>query len=163
MIDYDWDSVAYSSEMVVQRVEMLQVRDWEQETREGVISRGLEMIARFESFAPRAYLDTSGRYSIGYGTRSYAGEDITETEARARMRGIVARSYEKIRKDFPTESENRMVALLSLYYNCHSGYKKVRQEGFEVWLNPKFCTLPGYGGLIKRRAEERVLVFYETE
>lgn len=63
-------------------------------------------------------MDTSGRFSIGYGTRSISGEVINEREAYARMQNIVRQSVKTVMRDFPTEREDSLVALTSIYYNC---------------------------------------------
>lgn len=128
-----------------------------------VLHMASEMISRYESFAPVAYLDTSGRYSIGYGTRSYAGETISKEEAIRRMEVIIADSFRRIKKDFPYASKYEYTALLSLYYNCHGGYKKVLQKWYDAWLEKWFCQLPGYSGLAKRRNEEKQLLAYSME
>lgn len=84
-----------------------------------VIERSTEMIARYEGCQLKAYPDTRG-WSIGYGTRSFAGEVITHDEAYARFQGIVGDSINRIRHDFPLATEDEMVALTSLFYNCWS-------------------------------------------
>lgn len=126
---------------------------------DSVVERSTEMITRYEWFAPEAYMDTSGSFSIGYGTRSISGEVISEREAYARMQAIVRQSVKTVMRDFPTETEDSLVALTSVYYNCWGGYKKLRQFGLEYHNTPGFCQLPWHSGLVKRRAEERKLLF----
>lgn len=125
-----------------------------------IVERSTEVIIRYEWFAPQAYMDTSGRYSIGYGTRSTAGEVITQQEAYARMQSIVRQSAWKVMRDFPEANEDQIVALTSLYYNCDGWYKKLKKHGIAYHKTPGFCQLPGHSGLVKRRAEERALIFW---
>lgn len=104
-------------------------------------------------------MDTSGRYSIGYGTRSMSGEVISQREAYERMQVIVRQSAWKVMRDFPEANENQVVALTSIFYNCNGGYKKLKEHGLQYHKTRGFCQLPGHDGLVKRRAEERILIF----
>jgi len=126
---------------------------------DSVVERSTEMIIRYEWFAPKAYMDTSGRHSIWYWTRSISGEVISQREAHARMQAIVRQSAKKVMQDFPVEREDTLVALTSLYYNCWGWYKKLKQHGINYHKTPGFCQLPGHSGLVVRRAEERKLIF----
>jgi len=126
----------------------------------------IDFIAKYE--APnwpvlKAYLDRSGRYSIGYGTRSFEGEEITAIEAYNRFLVIVRSSIKTVARDFPDAPPEQIIALTSLYFNCGSGYNRVKNEGLEVYLEPWFCSPPWYGGLVKRRAAERALIAYSQE
>lgn len=128
-----------------------------------VVQMATEMITRYEWFSHNAYVDTSGRYSIGYGTRSHAGEKITHAEGYARMQSVIRSSYKRIEKDFPNATKYEYTALLSLYYNCHGWYKKVLKNWYDAWLEKWFCELPGHSGLTKRRNEEKSLLWYSIE
>lgn len=124
-----------------------------------VVERSAEMIARYEGLALQAYPDTRG-WSIGYGTRSYAGEVITKQEAYRRMIGIVEMSVSRVMRDFPHAKEDTVVAMTSLFYNCYrTGYLRVKKDGFDVMYENGFCQPSGYSGLVARRAEERKLIF----
>lgn len=120
----------------------------------------LEMIRKYEGLRLTAYWDHLG-YSIGYGTRSYAGEKITKQEAERRLQEIVDKLIARIRKDYPKSSENKIAALTSLRYNCESCYKRITakvkkwEPKIEYWKN-------GAGGrklkgLLKRREDEVAL------
>lgn len=129
-----------------------------------VIERSTEMITRHEWLALEAYPDTKG-WSIGYGTRSYAGEVITKQEAYQRMLGLVSTGVYRVMHDFPDADENQVVALTSIFYNCWSGYLRIKKEGMQVIGTPRFCMVKGkpdsmFTGLVKRRAEERALIFW---
>jgi len=127
-----------------------------------VVSRATEMITRYEGLSLTAYKDTRW-YSIWYWTRSYEGEVITEREAWNRMEGRVSDSIQRIQRDFPNASEDELVALTSLYYNCWSGWLKVKKVWFSAWDDPKFCTKAWYSWLEKRRNEERMLIWFGQE
>lgn len=150
-------SVAYSYCYTTENVKPVPIV-----SRSEVVQRSTEMITRYEWLALEAYPDTRG-WSIGYGTRSHQGETITQQEAWARMEAIVAQSVRRVMRDFPEASENEIVALTSLFYNCHGWYKRLKREWYEAWLDPKFCTLPGYSWLIDRRNEERRLIWFDSE
>ena len=127
------------------------------------VGRAIDFIAKFELRTHEktytAYKDTSGRYSIGYGTRSYEWEVITDQEAYMRYVAVVRQSIKKVREDFPYANEDQVVALTSVFYNCHGGYKKLKEKGIEYHKTKGFCQLPGYGWLVTRRQEERKLLF----
>lgn len=127
------------------------------------IGRAVDFIAPFEltteSPTYTAYMDTSGRYSIGYGTRSYEWEVISRQEAYRRFLTIVRQSMVRVQKDFPNATPDQLVALTSVYYNCGSGYKRLKENGIEYHKTPGFCQLKWYSGLVKRRAAERKLLF----
>ena len=128
-----------------------------------VVQMATDMIQKYEWFSPVAYMDTSWRYSIGYGTRSREWETITMSEWYARMKIIIRSSYKKIKKDFPDATKYEYTALLSLYYNCHGWYKKVVKYWYKVWFEKWFCELPWYSGLITRRNEERSLLKHQEQ
>lgn len=128
-----------------------------------IITMATEIITKYEWFTPTAYLDTSGRYSIGYGTRSHEWEIITYQEWKARMQAIIRQSLKKIKKDFPYANEKEYIALLSLFYNCHGWYKKVLMNWYDAWLEKWFCELPWFSGLTKRRNEEKYLLWFNIE
>ena len=117
----------------------------------------LEMIRKYEWLRLTAYWDHLG-YSIGYGTRSYADEEITKQEAERRLQTIVDKLIQRIRKDYPKSSENKIAALTSLRYNCERCYKRITArvkagkpyiEYWEQWAGGLKLK-----GLLKRRAEE---------
>jgi|GEM_PF-4076958 len=91
-----------------------------------VVQRSTEMIIRYEGLALHAYPDTKG-WTIGYGTRSYEGEVITQNEARARFQKILAQSVYRVMSQFPDASEDEIVALTSIYYNCWGGWLEIKK------------------------------------
>lgn len=123
-----------------------------------LVERSTEMITRYEWLALQAYPDTKG-WSIWYWTRSFAGEVITKAEAYRRMLKVVESGITRIKYDFPEANEDQMVALSSIYYNCWTWYIKVKKIGFQAVNITWFCLPEWYPGLIKRRAEEKRLLF----
>lgn len=120
-------------------------------------SQALELIRKYEWLRLTAYPDGNG-YSIGYGSRSYAGEKISKQEAERRLQYLVDQLITKIRKDYPKSSENKIAALTSLRYNCERCYKRITTrvkagkpyiEYWEQWAGGLKLK-----GLLKRRAEE---------
>lgn len=127
-----------------------------------VIARSAELIARYEApnWPPlEAYPDTKG-WSIGYGTRSYAGERITKQEAFRRFQAILSDSVNRVMQAYPDATEDQIVWLTSIYYNCWSGWLEIRKYGFVVINRQDFCLPPWYGGLVARRYEEKQLILY---
>ena len=79
-------------------------------------------IAKFEGMHLKAYHDGSSRYSIGYGTISYAGEVITAEEANRRFEQALEKRAKVVQADFPKANVNQQAALLSMMYNVPSWY-----------------------------------------
>jgi GH24 family phage-related lysozyme (muramidase) len=123
------------------------------------LQEATEFIIPFEWLALTSYRDTSGRYTIGYWTRSYEWETITKEEAQARLSAVLRQSIARVHKDFPQASRNQIVGLTSVYFNCWGWYKKLKQYGIEYHKTKWFCQLPWYSGLVKRREAERKLLF----
>lgn len=132
-----------------------------------VIERSTKMIIKYEWLSLTAYPDVRINgvtlYSIWYGTRSFFGEVITKQEAWHRMRKIITQSVDTVKRDFPNASENELIALTSLFYNCWNWYKKVKKHWYEVWLYEWFCDMAWYSGLTKRRNEEKYLLWFNIE
>lgn len=128
-----------------------------------VVERSTEFITRYEWLALEAYPDTKW-WSIWYGTRSYMWEVITEREAFNRMLRLVQQWVSRVMRDFPEADENQVVALTSIFYNCWSGYLRIKKEGMWVISTSNFCMVKWkppeqFPGLKKRRLEERQLIF----
>jgi len=86
-------------------------------------------IAKFEDMHLKAYHDGSTRYSIGYGTISYAGEVITADEANRRFDEALAKRAKVIQSDFPKANVNQQAALLSIYFNVPKWYYDLLNNG----------------------------------
>lgn len=101
-----------------------------------------------------------GWWSIGWGTRSYTGEVITQVEADRRLVSIVVPVLEDVRKAYPDESAESQWALVSFAFNCHKGWVDVKRN----WLKQhRFWCKTAWGEildwLVKRRNEESKLIF----
>lgn len=118
----------------------VETRPFEKASYLVAVQRSTEMIVQYEGLALEAYPDTRG-WSIGYGTPSHAGEKINKDEAYRRMMKILKPSVDRVMRDFPYASENQVVALTSLQYNCWSGYLRVKKEGMDVMKTPNFCMV----------------------
>ncbi len=102
------------------------------------------------------YLNGSGRYSIGYGTKSYKGEVITKEEAVARKLKYIEPLYSSLPNCF---NRNQKTALTSYLYNTWKYHSSILNkiddcniDGVErvmktYWHNPE---------LKPRRAKELI-------
>lgn len=123
-----------------------------------IVQHATEFIAQYEGLSLKAYPDTLG-WSIGYGTRSYAGEVITQQEAFKRMEAVVNMGVSRVVRDFPELDENGIIAMTSIYYNCWKGYLRAKNEWLFVIMEPWFCRVKWYPGLEKRRIAEQQLLW----
>ena len=95
----------------------------------------LDVIKAFEGFSGKPYVDTDGKYTIGYGTRcpddlvdQYNETPMTKEEADAELRRVVA-TYEKevnafIDRHGLSYEQRQFDALISLVYNIGSSWLK---------------------------------------
>ncbi len=123
-----------------------------------VLRLASDMIIRYEGYNPNAYWDVKW-YSIGYGTPSFKGEKISKAEAKKRFEIRLNDVVSKVMNDFPDLSVKQQTALVSLAYNCWSGYTRIKAEWIQAHKTAGFCLVQGYSGLEKRRAEESKLLF----
>ena len=79
-------------------------------------------------------------YTIGCGTRSYAWERISESEAYARLTTITQKLVTRIQSDFPTLKPNQQWALVSLAFNCETCYQAMKKYGVSMtrWRSYKY-------------------------
>ncbi|MEG9884164.1 MAG: lysozyme [Hyphomicrobiales bacterium] len=137
----------------------------------------LDLITRFEGFAPKPYRCPAGVWTIGYGsTRTPQGlrvdEDtvaVTRQEAMAwLMTTLEHTEYAVDRLIAPPLTDNQFGALVSFTYNVGSG--NLKASTLRARLNrgdtqgaaaefPKWRFAKGkvLSGLIRRRAAERAL------
>lgn len=95
----------------------------------------IAVIKEFEGFSGTPYLDSDGKYTIGYGTRcpddlvdQYNETPMTEEEADAELRAVIV-TYEKDVNDFIDKnglsySQRQFDAVVSLIYNVGSSWLK---------------------------------------
>lgn len=137
---------------------------------------GFQIIREFESFQPKAYLDTGGVWTIGYGTIKYPngvrvskGDMCTQAQAEIWLKNdckwidACLDKYVKV----PT-TQNQFDALASLVYNIgetafvkstllsvlnQSSYK-LAAEQFDRWVYDNGKKIQG---LVNRRKKEKEL------
>ncbi len=120
-------------------------------------------IKGFEGFTSSAKWD-SKQYSVGYGTRSQAGETITEEEADKRLRAEVSEAWKQVEAFAPNAPEGVKMALASLTFNAGSswmqaGLGEAIKAGDYATAKERFLQYSKSDGkpmegLIKRRATE---------
>lgn len=87
---------------------------------------GLELIKSFEGFRSKAYQDSVGVWTIGYGhTRGVKpGMVVTREQAEMSLRFDVSHVEEYLNKHELSLKQNQFDALVSLFYNIGNGYLK---------------------------------------
>ena len=143
---------------------------YQNQGKDYVINRAVEMIARYEDFSSVAYWDHGG-YSIGYGSRSKKGATVTEAVAKKWLENHVKAIYDKLDVWYPDNhfTDNQKIALISYRYNCayyqtsvwryNNGYSDLSIANA---MKASCRTASGkiLKGLIKRRNEEFNLFIY---
>ena len=114
-----------------------------------------------EGFSEKAYWDNK-QWSIGYGTRSSAGEVITKEEAAQRLNEEIASHAERI--DMAQEeagivlSEGQRNALISFDYNTGEGVSVIKRFGGNpAAMKQKMMEYAQSKGLANRRLKEIAL------
>ena len=134
---------------------------------------GLNLIEEFEGDELRAYADSGGVETIGYGHTGDVtpGETITQAQAVAYLQGDVASASAQVAKLVEIVlTPNEFSALVSFEYNTGAlgispGLALINAKLFESAWDDHFClyTHDANGntleGLIRRRAAERALFF----
>ena len=137
---------------------------------------GLRILKSYEGLELKAYKDSVGVLTIGYGHTSAAGKPevksgmkITEKEAEDILRVDLAKFEEAVFKRLKrTPTNNQFSAMVSLCYNIgpgnfekstvlkafNEGNIKLSGEAFDRWNKAGGVVLRG---LVKRRAAERAL------
>lgn len=138
---------------------------------------GLNLIKRFEGFRGKAYQDSVGVWTIGYGTTSRAGigvvvrpgQVVSEPEAARYLRLALDKFGDEISPSFRRKpNENQYSAMLSLAYNigpgafkrstCLKRFNAGDDEGAAealTWFNKAGGKV--LRGLVRRRNAEREL------
>lgn len=134
---------------------------------------GLTLIEEFEGDELRAYADTGGIETIGYGHTGgvTAGETITQAQAVAYLKGDVASASAAVAGCVEIDlTPNEFAALVSFEYNTGSlpgspGLTLINSKLFEsawddhfvLWIHDAAGNADA--GLVRRRAAERALFF----
>lgn len=131
--------------------------------KDGGMEALVTSIKGFEGFTPTAKWDHQ-QYSVGYGTRSSAGEAITEQEADKRLRAELSSAREQVEKFAPNAPAGVKLALTSLTFNTGSAWMQaglgdaIRAGDYptakERLLQYTKAGGKDAAGLIKRRATE---------
>lgn len=141
-----------------------------------ITDEGLELIRRFEGFRDTAYLCPGGKWTVGYGHTSDAGQPMVERgtslsreQAEQVLRTDVERFAAGVRKNIRKPlGDQQFSALVSFAYNVglsafrsSSVLKAVNAGAFDtvprrlqLWVKAQGRVLPG---LVKRRAAEAAL------
>ncbi|MGR2920795.1 lysozyme [Acinetobacter sp. 1125_18A] len=145
-------------------------------TQRDISENGFQIIREFESFQPKAYLDTGGIWTIGYGTIKYPkgvrvakGDICTQAQAEMWLKNdckwvdACLDKYVKV-----PVTQNQFDALASLVYNIgetafvkstllsvlnQSSYK-LAAEQFDRWVYDNGKKIQG---LVNRRKKEKEL------
>ena len=144
-----------------------QLEEAAEETRPEV-SQAVELIKKWEGFAPRAYWDYR-QWSIGYGTPSDKGESISRAEAREELIDVVESIHKFVYRDLADSCSVKRVAVISFIYNVGIGnYKRstfrkhIREGNYEKAASEMLRWNKAGGrvleGLKRRRAAEAKLV-----
>ena len=138
---------------------------------------GLELIKHFESLRLKAYQDSVGVWTIGWGHTGlshndgtvFEGREITESEAEELLKHDVSKFEEAVANNISVElNENQFSALVSFTFNVGDGnlqrstlLKKLNQKAhfaaskeFKKWNKAGGKRL---AGLVRRRISERNL------
>lgn len=134
---------------------------------------GLSLIESFEGDALRAYRDSGGIESIGFGHTGDVtpGEVITQAQALAYLKGDVASATAAVAGCVQvTLTPNQFSALISFEYNtgglprspglaCINGgrFAEAWDDHFCLWIHDAAGNVDD--GLVRRRAAERALFF----
>jgi lysozyme len=137
----------------------------------------INLIKKWEGFRAKAYQDSVGVWTIGYGTTVNAGVGIdpregmciTEAQALGYLNATVTKFAANVSKSLTAlANENEFGAMVSLAYNIgptafkrssvlrlfNSGDKKEAADAFLLWNKAGGKVLKG---LNNRRADERLL------
>jgi len=132
---------------------------------------GVRFIEALEGFRPKAYQDSGGVWTIGYGTTRGVkeGDTITNEEAEKRLLEDSAKAAGCINSNVTSPlSQNEFDALVSFVYNvgCHAfitstllrrinaGERQAAANEFGKWI---FVSSQKSEGLANRRRAERLL------
>ena len=144
-----------------------------------ISKKGIDLIAEFEGFSSKPYLDPIGIPTIGYGTTFYLNNKkvtmfdapINETEAR-KLLSIVANKFGQQVQEVTRElNQNQFDAVVSFVYNVGIGnyrkstlLKKINANPCDESIAYEFSRWNKAGGkvlsgLVKRRKKEAELYF----
>lgn len=131
---------------------------------------GIALIKESEGLRLKAYRDTGGVLSIGYGHTEdvHEGDEITEHQAEVMLRADLADAERCVQLRFPEANQNQWDACVSFVFNLgctrfgsstllrliRKGDYNAAAKQFGRWVNDNGVQLPG---LVTRRAKEAAL------
>lgn len=145
-----------------------------------VSQRCIDLLKSFEGFKQTAYLDTNGKWTVGYGTQTVAGmpvvegQTITKADAEIALKTdinatrlpfiqrsvkvLVTQSMVDALVDFAYNAGNGNLAKSTLLSDLNSEKYLLAATRFGDWTKAGGVEL---SGLVKRRAAERALFLSE--
>jgi lysozyme len=140
-------------------------------------NKGIELIKRFEGLRLKAYQDSRGTWTIGYGHTGgvKSGDTITEQEAVELLARDLKTAEDAVNEQNLSLSQNQFDALVSFVFNVGTGnfrsstlLKKAKANPDDPTIRNEFLkwnkaringTLKPLTGLTRRRAAEADLYF----
>lgn len=134
---------------------------------------GIEFVKRHEGLRLKAYLDSAGVWTIGYGSTGGVRpvDVITEAQAEAKLREDIRTAEREVNRHKLGINQNQFDALVSFTFNVGSGnfrsstlLKRIKENQNHPDIKNQFNRWVYGGGkrldgLVKRRAEEAKLYF----
>lgn len=132
-----------------------------------ITEAGLNLIKQFEGCRLKAYQDSVGIWTIGYGhTKNVKeGQTITQAQADAFLMQDIATAEKAVNKLPYQLNPNQYSALVSFAFNCGTGNLKKLTDNNNRNLAQISARIPNYNraggkilnGLTRRRAAEKAL------
>jgi lysozyme len=140
-------------------------------------NKGIELIKRFEGLRLKAYQDSRGTWTIGYGHTGgvKSGDTITEQEAVELLARDLKTAEDAVNEQNLSLTQNQFDALVSFVFNVGTGnfrsstlLKKAKANPDDPTIRNEFLkwnkaringTLKPLTGLTRRRAAEADLYF----
>ena len=136
-------------------------------------SKGINLIRKWEQFRAKAYQDSVGVWTIGYGhTRTASkGEIITVSEAVKLLKQDILIVETYVNNHYPNLRQCQFDALVSLLYNIGFGnFKKTHLSQYlkdvpdskyiaDEWIEFRNAGGKYFRGLLRRRLDELSLYY----
>lgn len=132
--------------------------------------RGLELIKEFEGFRKKAYQDTGGVWTIGWGTTRIHDRPVKETdtctkeEATIWLELDVARFEDMVNKNVKVPlNQNQFDAMVSIVYNVGPGMKNGKSGIITLGNGAPSTLLRKLNSGDYQGAADQFLVWYRTK
>jgi len=113
------------------------------------------LIQEVEGLRLEAYKDGNTRYSIGYGTISFAGEKITEAEAKNRSITYLIKMFKDLNLPITSNPNFILIGCYSYQYGTGAGLK-IKNKSTEELI--KFLSSLPY-----KSRYEKTIKYFETK